>query len=78
MYNNMYGFNSVPSVDRIDAQINELKKKGYILGLSTLRNEDMISVILEQFSFDFLVLMNGGVVKVNGKGINETQKFLVK
>lgn len=26
MYNNMYGFNSVPSVDRIDAQINELKK----------------------------------------------------
>lgn len=26
MYNNMYGFSSVPSVDRIDAQINELKK----------------------------------------------------
>ncbi len=53
--------------DKVLTDLFELKKKGYILGLSTLRNEDMISVILEQFSFDFLVLMNGGVVKVNGK-----------
>ncbi len=44
--------------------LNALKKRGYILGCSTLRTEDMIAPILAQFGFDFLVLMNGALVKI--------------
>ena len=42
-----------------------LKNKGYIIGVSTLRNEEMIKPIIEDFKFDFLVLMNGSLVKIN-------------
>ena len=44
--------------------LNTLRCKGYILGCSTLRSEEMIAPILAQFQFDFLVLMNGSLVKI--------------
>lgn len=44
--------------------LNTLRSKGNILGLSTLRTEEMLSPILAQFRFDFLVMMNGGLVKI--------------
>lgn len=47
--------------------LNTLRFKGYILGLSTLRSEEMLSPILAQFQFDFLVMMNGGLVKIGDR-----------
>lgn len=47
--------------------LNTLRSKGYILGLSTLRTEEMLSPILTQFRFDFLVMMNGGLVKIGDR-----------
>ena len=44
--------------------LNMIKSKGYILGCSTLRTEEMIAPILAQFQFDFLILMNGALVKI--------------
>lgn len=44
--------------------LNTLRNKGYILGISTLRTEEMIAPILLQFDFEFLILMNGGLVKI--------------
>ena len=41
-----------------------LRKKGFYLGLSTLRTEEMIAPILGIFKFDFLILMNGGLIKI--------------
>ena len=50
--------------DQVLSDLNALREKGYILGLSTLRTEEMLAPILAQFQFDFLVLMNGGLVKI--------------
>lgn len=47
------------------SDLNELKSRGYLIGLSTLRTKKMILSILEQCQFDFLVLMNGGLVFIN-------------
>lgn len=41
-----------------------LKEKGYIIGFSTLRTEEMINEILDQIEVNFLILANGGYVKV--------------
>jgi len=46
-----------------------LREMGYILGLSTLRTEKMLAPILAQFRFDFLILMNGGLVIINEKTV---------
>ena len=45
--------------------LKELKSKGYFIGLSTLRTKKMILPILKQYCFDFLILMNGGLVFIN-------------
>ncbi len=50
--------------NQVLSDLNALREKGYILGLSTLRTEEMLAPILAQFQFDFLVLMNGGLVKI--------------
>ena len=53
--------------DQVLSDLNALREKGYILGLSTLRTEEMLAPILAQFQFDFLVLMNGGLIKIGGR-----------
>lgn len=47
--------------------LDVLRNKGYLIGIATLRNEEKLRDILEQFDFDFCILMNGGLVKVNEK-----------
>lgn len=45
--------------------LQALRNKGYILGIATLRTIDMIHPIIEQFTFDFLILMNGGLIIID-------------
>ncbi len=54
---------------QVISDLNTLREKGYILGVSTLRTEQMLEPILNHFKFDFLVLMNGGLVKLNDEMI---------
>lgn len=49
---------------QVKSDLNVLREKGYILGISTLRTEKMLAPVLKQFEFDFMVLMNGGLVKL--------------
>lgn len=51
------------------ADLNALRNKGYILGLSTIRTEKMLGPLFPQFNFDFLILLNGGMVKVGSRYI---------
>ncbi len=51
------------------ADLHALRAKHYILGLATLRNKSMLRDLSEAFDFDFLIMMNGGLVQLNGKTV---------
>lgn len=51
--------------------LNILKDKGIKVGIATMRNHDSISNILEQFDFDFLILLNGTIVICDNNIIND-------
>ncbi len=51
--------------------LNELKRKGIKVGIATMRNHNAIKNILEQFDFDFLILLNGTRVMCDNNIIND-------
>ena len=40
-----------------------LRGKGYFIGIATMRNLTMLSDVLEQFPFDFIVTLNGAYIE---------------
>lgn len=51
------------------ADLHSLRAKHYILGVATLRNSEMLDELFKQFEFDFSIMMNGGLVKLNDETI---------
>lgn len=63
--------NGLSMSDNVLACLKSLKTKGHIIGLSTLRTEENIKDITDQFMFDFMILANGGIVKDGDKYLYE-------
>lgn len=49
--------------------INQLKKQGHIVGVCTGRNTRQFNRVLHKSDFDFVVLVNGGYLEIDGKVI---------
>lgn len=52
--------------------IEALKRQGHIVGVSTGRNKRQLQKAVDPSIFDFVMLVNGGYVEINGEKVHST------